>query len=52
MQKSEILTKAFENFSRDYKAKIIQKIAKMMAPEYTLDNDLVAMTSLDSEDFR
>ncbi|KKO21093.1 MAG: ribbon-helix-helix domain-containing protein [Candidatus Brocadia sp.] len=52
MPKSEILSKALEKFSRDYKAKKLQKIAKMMAPEYMLDSDLVAMTSLDSEEFR
>jgi len=52
MPKSEILSKAFEKYSKDYKAKKLQKIAKMMALEYALDTDLVAMTSLDSEEFR
>lgn len=50
--KSEILSKAFEKYSRNYKTKKLQKIAKMMALEYTSDTDLVAMTSLDSEEFR
>ena len=50
--KSEILSKAFEKYSRKYKTKKLQKIAKMMALEYTSDTNLVAMTSLDSEEFR
>lgn len=49
---TEILSKAFEKYSRNYKTKKLQKIAKMMALEYTSDTDLVAMTSLDSEEFR
>lgn len=52
MPKSEILSKAFEKFSKDYKAKKLQKIAKIMVSEYALDSDLVSMTSLDSEEFR
>ena len=52
MPKSEILSKAFEKYSKGYKAKKLQKIAKMMALEYTSDTNLVAMTSLDSEEFR
>lgn len=50
--KSEILSNAFEKYSRNYKTKKLQKIAKVMALEYTSNTDLVAMTSLDSEEFR
>lgn len=50
--KSELFSRAFQRYMQDHRKEKLQKIAESMAEEYRSDNDLTALSALDSEDFR
>ena len=52
MSQSELIAKAFEAYRESQQKKTIEKIARSMVGEYRQNTDLVALTSLDGEDFR
>lgn len=50
--KSEIFKIAIEKFLEQYRKRRLRKIAEMIADEYETDEELTALTELDSEDFK
>ncbi len=52
MSQSELIAKAFEDYKASQQRKKVEKIAQSMADEYRHNTDLVALTTLDAEDFK
>lgn len=52
LSQSELIARAFEAYREAQQKRRIEKIALSMADEYRRNTDLVALTSLDGEDFR
>lgn len=50
--KSEIFKIAIEKFLEQYRERKLRQIAEMMAQEYETNEELTALTALDSEDFK
>ena len=52
MSQSELIATAFDAYRQSQKKQKIQEMAQMMADEYCDNSELIALTALDSEDFR
>ena len=52
MSQSELIAKAFEAYRESQQRKNVEKIARSTVDEYRQNADLVAVTSLDGEDFK
>ncbi len=52
LSQSEPITKAFDAYWESQQQKKVEKIARSMVDEYRGNTDLVALTSLDGEDFK
>jgi hypothetical protein len=52
LSQSELITKAFEAYKETQQRKKVEKIAQSMVDEYRQNSDLVALTTLDGEDFK
>ena len=52
LSQSELIAKAFEAYRESQQRKKVEKIAHSMVDEYRQNTDLVALTTLDGEDFK
>ena len=52
LSQSELIARAFEAYSEVQQKRRLEKIALSMVDEYRRNTDLVALTSLDGEDFK
>jgi len=52
LSQSELITKAFDAYWESQQKRKVEKIARSMVDEYQGNTDLVALTSLDGEDFK
>ena len=52
LSQSDLIAKAFDAYRESQQKKKIAEIARSMVGEYRQKSDLVALTSLDGEDFK
>ena len=52
LSQSDIIVKAFDTYREFRKRKKVEEMALSLVDEYRQNTDLVALTSLDGEDFR
>jgi len=52
LSQSELIAKAFEDYKASQQRKKVEKKARSMADEYRQNTDLVALATLDGEDFK
>jgi hypothetical protein len=52
LSQSDLIAKAFDAYRESQQKKKIAEIARSMVGEYRRNSDLVALTSLDGEDFK
>jgi hypothetical protein len=52
LSQSDLLVKAFDTYRESQQKKKVAEIARSMVDEYRQNTDLVALTSLDGEDFK
>jgi len=52
LSQSDLIAKAFDAYRESQQKKKVAEIARSMVDEYRQNSDLVALTSLDGEDFK
>ncbi|HAM49419.1 MAG TPA: hypothetical protein DCP92_01475 [Nitrospiraceae bacterium] len=52
LSQSDLIVKALDAYRESRKKKKVEEMARSMVDEYRQNTDLVALTSLDGEDFR
>ena len=52
LSQSDLIVKAFDAYRESQQKKKVAEIAQSMVDEYRKNSDLVALTSLDGEDFK
>jgi len=52
LSQSELIVRAFDTYREARKKKKVEEMALSLIDEYRQNTDLVALTALDSEDFR
>ena len=52
LSQSDLITKAFDAYRESQQKKKVEEIARAMVDEYRQNRDLIALTSLDGEDFK
>jgi len=52
LSQSDLIVKAFDTYRESQQKKKVAEIARSMVDEYRQNTDLVALTSLDGEDFK
>ena len=52
LSQSDLIVKAFDAYRESQQKKKVAEIARSMVDEYRQNSDLVALTSLDGEDFK
>ncbi len=52
LSQSDLIVKAFDTYRESQRKKKVAEIARSMVDEYRQNTDLVALTSLDGEDFK